>query len=409
MVQTATIRRRCAAITRWVEEGQSDWWQMDRSRLPVAVAEVVSLMRERFPDLRVPFHSRWRHFEAEGVDRPAILTQRLAAVGHAPRSLEALRSQIDLCVVSVLLDAGSGPGWKFIDHTGVAHQRSEGLGVASFEAFLRGDFSSESGQPLMADAKRLAQMPLKSLAALFQHSPANPLEGLEGRLALINRLGDQLERRGLSRVSDLYARMLAPHDAGDAAQSVQGPTVSASALLETTVTALANVWLKASTAPDGTRGDLWPHPAARDLHTGVSPIQGWVPFHKLSQWLCYSLIEPLLDAGVNVTELEALTGLPEYRNGGLLIDTGVITLRDPHQATVRQTPAAPLVVEWRALTVTLIDTLAEAVRQQLGRDAASLPLACILEGGSWAAGRRMAERLRGGRPPLEVDTAGSVF
>jgi len=46
---------------------------------------------------------------------------------------------------------------------------------------------------------------------------------------------------------------------------------------------------------------------------------GLVPIHKLSQWLSYSLVEPLMAAGIEVTDLDGLTGLAEYRNGGLLV------------------------------------------------------------------------------------------
>ena len=46
-----------------------------------------------------------------------------------------------------------------------------------------------------------------------------------------------------------------------------------------------------------------------------------MPLHKLSQWLAYSLIEPLQRAGIAVTDIDGLTGLAEYRNGGLFIDT----------------------------------------------------------------------------------------
>ena len=62
---------------------------------------------------------------------------------------------------------------------------------------------------------------------------------------------------------------------------------------------------------------------------GPGLTAGWMPFHKLSQWLTYSLLEPFGWAGVAVTDLDELTGLPEYRNGGLLLDTGVLRLRDP--------------------------------------------------------------------------------
>ncbi len=84
-----------------------------------------------------------------------------------------------------------------------------------------------------------------------------------------------------------------------------------------------------------------------------------MPFHKLSQWLAYSLIEPLEDAGITVTDLDQLTALAEYRNGGLLIDLGV--LRPKHAAVLGEAHpgASEVVVEWRALTIALIDRLAE--------------------------------------------------
>jgi hypothetical protein len=66
-----------------------------------------------------------------------------------------------------------------------------------------------------------------------------------------------------------------------------------------------------------------------------------------------------------------------------------------------------LVVEWRALTVALLDELAPQVRSRLG--VAGLPLACILEGGTWAAGRELATQLRGGDPPLAIKSDGTVF
>jgi hypothetical protein len=134
-----------------------------------------------------------------------------------------------------------------------------------------------------------------------------------------------------------------------------------------------------------------------------------VPFHKLSQWLTYSLLEPLAWAGVPVVGLEALTGLPEYRNGGLLLDMGVIVPRAASDHARTWKPSDEFVVEWRALTVSLLDELAAHVRTELGVSAQELPLACILEGGTWAAGRQIAQELRGGAPPLTIDSDGTVF
>jgi hypothetical protein len=135
-----------------------------------------------------------------------------------------------------------------------------------------------------------------------------------------------------------------------------------------------------------------------------------VAFHKLSQWLTYSLLEPFEWAGAQVTGIEALTGLPEYRNGGLLLDGGVIVPRDAGFAAQVYTPADEWVIEWRALTVSLLDELAPLVRGELGVSADALPLACILEGGTWAAGRQIAlERRDGGAPPVRIDSDGTVF
>ena len=121
------------------------------------------------------------------------------------------------------------------------------------------------------------------------------------------------------------------------------------------------------------------------------------------------IIEPLEEAGVQVGGLEALTALAEYRNGGLLVDTGVL---DPNpEVTARaHEPGSEVIVEWRALTVALIDRLAERVCGKLGLDSTALPLPKILQGGTWAAGRRIAKQMRpGGGPPIRLISDGAVF
>jgi hypothetical protein len=49
--EPATIRARCAAVTRAVEDGRSGHFKIDRSRLPEVARRVAALTRERFPDL----------------------------------------------------------------------------------------------------------------------------------------------------------------------------------------------------------------------------------------------------------------------------------------------------------------------------------------------------------------------
>ncbi len=439
-----TIRARCAAITQAVADDRSGWFRIDRSRLPEAAARVVAVMRRRFPDLHIPVHSRWRHFEAGGIDRKAELD---AATGHLS-VVDRARAQFDLAVVSVLLDAGAGAQWGYVDRGAVLpaaalpaervsrddllamldqataapapapvavsvpadsprYTRSEGLGVASFRAFMAGAFSSDKAQPCRVDAAALRQIDAAALRAIFQSSPSNPLVGLEGRAGLLQRLGDALAaeaaRDGLpARPALLYDRMTAGGTATD---------VSASDVLLHLLQAMGPIWTSGSMVMGVRAGDVWEHRWA-GVSTGDGEdtvTRGWVPFHKLSQWLAYSLIEPLQWAGVTVTGLDALTGLPEYRNGGLLIDSGVIVPRNARLLERRWKPADELVVEWRALTVTLLDELAAQVRAQLGLSAAQMPLACILEGGTWVAGREIAADLRGGAPPVQVDSDGTVF
>jgi hypothetical protein len=89
-----------------------------------------------------------------------------------------------------------------------------------------------------------------------------------------------------------------------------------------------------------------------------------------------------------------MTGLPEYRNGGLFLDSGVIALKDSADRAKAHEVSSPLVVEWRALTVALLDEVGALIRQRLGRSRDELPLAKVLEGGSWAAGRRIAREKR---------------
>ena len=67
-------------------------------------------------------------------------------------------------------------------------------------------------------------------------------------------------------------------------------------------------------------------------------------------------------------------------------------------------------MEWRALTVALLDEIAPLVRGKLGLTAAQLPLAAVLEGGTWSAGRRIAKEKRAdGGPPVRIISDGSVF
>ena len=375
---------------------------------------VAGLTRARYPDLKVPYHSRWRHFEAGGHDRLAMFNQKFDQISpHASRA-ERARAQIDLALVSVLLDAGAGPDWRYQEagesgESGTSNprppqefSRSEGLGVASFHAFMSGLFSSDAASPLQADATGLQRVTAAKLGAAFQVTASNPLVGLEGRAALLRRLGQALQDQ-----PELFGPQARPGHLFDLL--TQGKkTVLAHDILDVLLRGLGPIWPAQNAIENIALGDCWRHSAAGSEIPG-SASDGWMPFHKLSQWLTYSLLEPFQWAGIRVEGLDALTGLPEYRNGGLFLDAGVLRLRDATQADRLHAAGDELIVEWRALTVALLDELAPLVREQLGLIAAQMPLACVLEGGTWAAGRVLAQQLHQGLPPLNIKSDGTVF
>lgn len=368
------IRERAAKVLKYVVDGQSLWFQFDASGLEAAVQATLAVTRERFPDpAAIPFHSRWRHFESGGRDRWSVLAERLKHLSAE----EIARRRMDLAVVSVLLDAGAGAAWSYREPgTGETYARSEGLGVASLHMFANGAFSRDAkGDPLRVDAERLAQLTPMDIAMGFQVKAHNPLLGLEGRAELLRKLGNV----GLERPGELFDIV------------ATGSEVKSEAILAAVLDRLSPIW-------PSPRGDVWEH-----------PVVGLVPFHKLSQWMSYSLVEPIEGAGLKVAALDALTGLPEYRNGGLLVDAGALR---PKQRVLLEKSFAPgdeAIVEWRALTVALLDQIAEHVRLHLGMDAAHLPLVKVLEAGTWFAGRRLAARRPGGGPPITVESDGTVF
>jgi hypothetical protein len=240
------------------------------------------------------------------------------------------------------------------------------------------------------------------LGRALQVGPDNPLVGLEARADLLNRLG-----RALAGRADLFGlvparpgNLLAHLGAGGASE------LPAPKLLTALLDGFSTIWPSALTLGGLPIGDAGRHPAIR---TGDA-TDGIVPFHKLSQWLTYSLIEPFTEAGCRVTQVDQLTALPEYRNGGLLVDLGLIVPRVPVDPAQPYAVSSELVVEWRALTVALMDRLLVPVRKQLSQNDSFL-LPHMLQGGTWTAGRRIAMERRPpkGLPPIPLAADATVF
>ncbi len=404
LLSAAAVRERCGRIMAAAEAGRAPHFTWHEEKLDACADYVLGVIRKRFPDLGVPIHSRRRHFEAGGIDRWGKLVAQNGLDG-AEHAAERARIGIDLTIPSVLLDAGAGASWEYYDAVnGKGFSRSEGLAVASFDLFVNGAFAADKSVPLRSDAAALMQIADDDIERGFQVDANNPLVGVEGRVSLLRRLGAAARVNPAvfgtpARLGNLYDHL--------AARS-HGGKIPATLLLETLLHALGPVWPGRLEIGGVDLGDCWKHPCA--VADANDPTDGLVPFHKLTQWLAYSLLEPLADGGLEVTDLDQLTGLPEYRNGGLLIDFGVIAARDANLYTQALTVDHPAIVEWRALTVIGLDRIADRIRAKLGLDAANLPLARVLEGGTWTAGRKIAaERRPGGAPPLNIVSDGTVF
>ena len=393
------VRARAALLLQAAEAGLSANFSIDPSRLEDAAETVVRQTHADYPDLNIPLHSRWRHLEVGQRDRWRECRLRLGEVDPD----EVARIRFDLVIPSVLLDAGAGEAWRWREaSSGELFGRSEGLALASLELFERGVLSRHRSRPLRTDAAALRALDPAALAEVFQVGAANPLPGLEGRVRLLNRLGAAMEldreRFGSpARLGHLY-----DHLKGQARDG----RLPARTILVTLLESLAPIWPGRIELGGYNLGDVGRHPAART----DDATSGLVPFHKLSQWLAYSLIEPLQEAGTLVIEPDALTALAEYRNGGLLIDSGVLAPKRGRLLGETHAGDSEVVVEWRALTVALIDRLADLVRAELGLTPEQLPLAKVLQGGTWSAGRALARQLRDdGGPPLRVTSDGTLF
>jgi hypothetical protein len=358
---------------------------------------IVTLIKRDYASIGdIPPHTRWRHFDVGGKKRITELMGKWKAEGVEQN--EVVYRLIDLFLVSVLLDAGAGNVWKYVpkDEPEAVYNRSEGLALASLDMFVAGGFSSSAAHPCRVDSVKLTALTVNEVATGFQVSDSNPLSGLEGRTGLLNRLGQVLQdcprffesESGVRRPANMASFLL--HHAST--QQVEGKhQVRIETLWEVIMDGISGIWPPTrSKIGSVSLGDVWPCKALHAIHNNSSETGSqFIAFHKLSQWLTYSLMEPLQLLGIEFLGAELLTGLAEYRNGGLLVDMNVISLKDSAlQACTKTKDGVPLfevhedtVVEWRGLTVAMLDVIAQKVRGKLNVDEKTLPLAKVLEAG----------------------------
>ncbi|KAI0110606.1 DUF1688-domain-containing protein [Hypoxylon sp. NC0597] len=447
------VRERCKIVTDKALRNNLNHFDVDVTKFPDVVSFVCGIIKRDFdpPFSSIPPHGRYQHFCVGGRDRVANL---LATFPENVDSTEKCRRLIDLFLVSVLLDAGAGTGWSFKSaENGRVYRRSEGLAIASLEMFKAGLFSGNPSNKFQVDKEGLRGLTVEQLAKGMQSRPGNEVAGLEGRAQLLIRLGDALAKK-----TDYFGDDGRPGNMIDyllthpTTQASSTPIVILPVLWNVLVNGLAPIWPPSRTAIDGVSlGDAWPcssmpQQAPPPTSPGLSPFPNsqsgsgaaaWesiLPFHKLTQWLTYSLMQPMQNLlKIQFAGTELLTGLPEYRNGGLFIDLGVLTLKHDdmerglqnYNDYCRRTgtkgvevapmfePSDDVIVEWRGVTVGFLDKLLTEVNKALKKDlnGGELTLAQLLEAGSWKGGREIAEVSRPNtkEPPILIDSDGTVF
>ncbi|OTA68107.1 DUF1688-domain-containing protein [Hypoxylon sp. EC38] len=447
------VRERCKIVTDKALRNNLNHFDVDVSKFPDVVSFVCGIIKRDFdpPFSSIPPHGRYQHFCVGGRDRVANL---LATFPENVDSTEKCRRLVDLFLVSVLLDAGAGTGWSFKSaENGRIYRRSEGLAIASLEMFKAGLFSGNPSSKFQVDTEGLRKLTVEQLAKGMQSRPGNEVAGLEGRAQLLIRLGDALAKK-----TDYFGDDGRPGNMIDyllthpTTQASSTPIVVLPVLWNVLMNGLAPIWPPSRTAIDGVSlGDAWPcssmpQQAPPPTSPGLSPFPNsqsgsgaaaWesiLPFHKLTQWLTYSLMQPMQNLlKIQFAGTELLTGLPEYRNGGLFIDLGVLTLKHDdmerglqnYSDYCRRTgtkgvevapmfePSDDVIVEWRGVTVGFLDKLLVEVNKALKKDlnGGELTLAQLLEAGSWKGGREIAEVSRPNtkEPPILIDSDGTVF
>ncbi len=397
------IRQRAAAVFEAGLAGELTHFQVELGALPRVIERVAQVTRRRYPDLRVPWPSRLTRMKLGGHDRLAPIRARFADDVD-----ERARVLLELALVSILLGAGAGDRWRYHEReTGIEIGRTEGLALASLAAYRSGLFSADPGAPLRVDADALDALDPFRFAKALDVRPDNPMEGLTGRTELVSQVGSAMRAAThvfvdgprLGRLYDALVKRARRDASGRRA-------IPARRILALLLEVFSPIWPSRHVVMGVSVGDTWPHPKAG----GSGPSAGLVPFHTFAQWMTYSLIPIFEEAGLAVTDVAELPGLTEYRTCGLFLDDGVLVPRHAEVVSEEHEVGSELVVEWRALSLSLLAKVAHGLSEALDLSGDAVSAACVIEGGTWTAGRDAAkERRASGAPPIRVRREGTVF
>ncbi|KAM0185533.1 hypothetical protein ACHAPI_012154 [Fusarium lateritium] len=408
LLSLQAVRAQATKVLEAARRGSLNHFDYEESRMK-EVADYVSKVIDRDfgPDKydTIPPHGRWQHFEVGGTPRVDSLLKEWSNESGVDQT-EITRRLVDLFFVSVLLDAGAGDVWRFNESgTGQSVVRSEGIAVASLHMFKTGAFSSDSSLKSKVDGQGLTQLKESDFNTHFQVSAENPMVGVSSRVQLLQAVGSSL-----LKLPAVFGDSGRPGNLVDylTEKASGSKTLDYAQLWSSLQDLLIPSWPGNRTVFEGQPiGDAWPLKVLDDIadkQGDKEPKNRIQPFHKLTQWLAYSL-SVIFERQLGYTweNMQLGTGLPEYRNGGLFVDLGVLKLKPADLKVGKDTSGQELpqfdasddvVVEWRALTVALLDDLHQVLLDQYKPRGVTLSLLQMLEAGTWKSGRELAAELR---------------
>ncbi|KAJ5094960.1 hypothetical protein N7532_007251 [Penicillium argentinense] len=420
------VRERAHIVLKAAERDELTHFTYHGEKMPEVADYVAGIIKRDFGPSnfdKIPPHGRWQHFDIGGIPRVDQLIKGWQAAQYD--DLEITRRLIDLFFVAVLLDAGAGDVWTFTEPgTGNVYGRSEGIAVAALYMFKAGTLagSGTSGRNEAVDGHGLASLQIETFRKHFQITPDNEIISDSSRVDLLNSVGSSL----LS-LPDIFGESGRPGNLVDylLAQRIGKEDLDYEVLWSVLQQVLLPAWPKNRTHVAGVPiGDAWPLETLKRQSEGQKSENDTLsiqPFHKLTQWLAYSLSVPFIRVlKLQWEKIDRGTGLPEYRNGGLFVDLGVLLLKDQvlkqgQQNSQQETPSfnatSDVIVEWRAMTVALLDKLHEIISAQFTQQGICLSMAQMLEAGTWKGGRELAAKYRPQTKssPIVIQGDGTLF
>ena len=358
-------REICLKIYNNILNNNSKYFEINLEKLDQTVDDLLEFILKKYPKMNIGMHSRLNHIP-EWYD--------LVQKWKCPLN-EKIKRLIDLLFVSVLLDGGSGENWKYISNN-IEYRRSEGLGKCVYNMFISGFFSLDEKQPYKVDMNRIKLINLDEFKNEFQISKDNILIGLENRLEnLVN-----------------FSKFMINNDNFNINNNIRPGNIFDKIYnnLEIDLDKLYEIIFSFS-------------PIINDVHY-YKPLDVYVPFHKILQWLSYSLIDLFKKFNISIRSDNYLTALPEYRNGGFLIDSNIINFKNNNLKNIFHEINSDIIIELRASTIVLIDIIKDKINIKKKNN---LNISQVLEGGTWRYGRYLANK--NNISPIKIKSNGIIF